>query len=527
MITVDLRVPEGIAAMSNSASKASDTLDQLEKLIKAQSTQEASVLEILIGLGTPIASVAVLDCGNVAARVIGSPKREEASSDTAETFDSNTLFQACSISKPTTALAVFKLCQEGKLGLDIPISQYLSPEQLSWISTPKTHALISQITLRLLLSHTAGLSTHGFPGYTTAQIPTIQQILTGSPPANNEPVALNHIPGQKYSYSGGGITVIQLILETVLQKPFHQLMDETVLQPLGMTRSTYKFLPEEEKNFAPAYLTGKKMADPDHHTVPESAAAGLWTTPSDLLKAIYAVQRSLQSGDFLERTWARVMLTEIEENGMALGWAAKRDGTTFNHAGDNYPGYVCFVIGFANLTFENLKTGDAENMKDGSVSAAGRTEKRNIPESCGMAVMTSSALGWKALGKILNAVSFLKGWPSMASSPHFPNFLPFRDHERVVDERAKAWCGEWGPGNWSVLDDEVLWLKSGVFTSVRLLPAAIPPRVYDEGASIDLVADGLEMMLRLGWEDGQRVVELWQDGGVQMLKRKITDAANK
>jgi hypothetical protein len=104
---------------------------------------------------------------------------------------------------------------------------------------------------------------------------------------------------------------------------------------------------------------------------------------------------------------------------------------------------------------------------------------------------------------------------------------PFIDHERLVVERAKAWCGEWGPGNWSVLDDEVLWLKSGVFASVRLLPAAIPPRVYDEGTSIDLVADGIEMMLRLGWEDGQRIVELWQDGEAQMLKPKITDVANK
>ena len=522
MITFDRKAPEGIAATSNPASKASDTLDQLEKLIKAQSTQETSVLGILIGLGTPIASVAVLDSGNIVARVIGNPRRGEASSDIAKPFDADTIFQACSISKPITALAVFKLCQEGKLGLDIPISQYLSPEQLSWISTPKTHALISQITLRLLLSHTAGLSTHGFPGYTTAQIPTIQQILTGSHPANNEPVALNHIPGQKYSYSGGGITVIQLILETVLQKPFHQLMDETVLEPLGMTRSTFRFLSENEKNYAPAYFTGKKMADPDHHTQPESAAAGLWTTPSDLLKAVQAVQRSLESGDFLERKWAQVMLTEIEENGMALGWAAKRDGITFSHGGDNNPGYVCFVLGFANLTFENSKNRGVENVKFGSESAAGRTEKRSIPEGCGVAVMTSSALGRKVMRKILDAVPFLKGWPSMASSPHFPTFSPFIDHERLVDERAKAWCGEWGPGNWSVLDDEVLWLKSGVFASIRLLPAAVPPRVYDEGTSIDLVADGLEMMLRLGWEDGQRVVELWQDEGVQMLKRKKT-----
>jgi CubicO group peptidase (beta-lactamase class C family) len=168
--------------------------------------------------------------------------------ETAKLFDNDTLFQAASISKAMTALAVIKLCQEGKLDLDAPISQYLNSEQISWISTAKTFALVSQISLRLLLSHTSGLRVHGFEGYTTTDIPNLPQILRGDPPANNEQISLFTLPGLGTAYSGGGFTVMQLILETHLRKPFHLVIDETVLQPLKMSRSTYKALADTEKN---------------------------------------------------------------------------------------------------------------------------------------------------------------------------------------------------------------------------------------------------------------------------------------
>jgi CubicO group peptidase (beta-lactamase class C family) len=248
-----------------------DIYEKLETLIRCQLTEEKSVGEVLTAFGTPIVSVGIIENGDITATILGSPKPRLGTTvlDFEEPLDTNTLFQAASISKAITALAVIKLCQESKLDLDAPILQYLNWEQISWISTPTTQAMVSQISLRLLLSHTAGLRVSGFQGYSTSDIPTLPQILRGDSPANNEQIALFSLPGLRFSYSGGGYTLIQLILETHLQKPFPEIMKEAVLRPLKMSRSFYGAIPEKEKNYAPAYLTGKNQADPDHHTYPE------------------------------------------------------------------------------------------------------------------------------------------------------------------------------------------------------------------------------------------------------------------
>ena len=485
--------------------EGSDFFDRLEILIKSQTEDEKSVEQIATELGTPIVSIGVLDAGKTTTKVYGTAQQGTSTEPEkhAKRFNKDTLFQACSISKPITALAIFKLCQQGTLDLDAPITQYLSAEQISWISTPKTLPLVSQITLRHLLSHTAGLSCHGFAGYPSKPLPSLQQILRGDSPANNEPITMTLFPGQKFSYSGGGFQVIQLILETTLQKPFHEIMDEIILKPLGMNRSTYTLIPSSETNYAPAHLTGNLKSNPDFHLMVESAAAGLWTTPEDLLKAVHAVQKSLESGnpDLLEAEWAQKMLTEVEDNGMALGWMCKKGTAVFAHAGDNLPGYVCYVAGFAD--FEPLSAGP----KDGK----GKVE---IPKYCGVAVMTSSALGGPLRRRLIHAVSYLKGWPSL-----YPKtVLPFMDRKMEVDGRAREWCGSWGKGKWFLEDGEAgLSLKCGSFPAVSLVPAAIPPFLYDEGKSVDLIADGLETMIRLAWKDGKRVIEIWQDDDVESL----------
>jgi CubicO group peptidase (beta-lactamase class C family) len=496
-------------------------LDRLEMLIKAQSAGGKSVIDVLIELGCPIVSVAVIDAGEITARVMGSSKHEEANttipgSAKLKSFDDDTIFQACSISKSITALAVIKLCQEGTLHLDAPISQYLSPEQLSWIATPKTLSLVSQVSLRLLLSHTSGLCVHGFGGYPSGPIPSLHQILLGSSPANNDPIRPTLLPGQQFSYSGGGFTVVQLILETHLQKPFHQIMDETVLRPLKMTRSTYRCLSPDEKNYAPAYVTGKLVADPDHHTQPESAAAGLWTTPSDLLRAVRAVQQSLEDcgGCFLEKRWAEIMLMEVgENNGMGLGWFVKEGEATFSHPGGNDPGYRCFVAGYVDLGGRD-NDHDAEEEDDGTQ----RWNRKAIPKDCGICVMTSSALGEVVLDKVMAALPYLKGWPSAISAP----IVPFVDPGKKLDERAKGWCGNWGPGGkWSlVYDDGRFLVRYATFPPVPLVPGAIPAHECKAGTSIDMVADGLETMLRLGWKNGKQIIDVRQDGEVKTLERE-------
>lgn len=302
---------------------------QLEKLLQQDGKTSS---ESLAELGTPFVSIGLMENHQISTTVIGS-------SD----YNSETIFQACSISKPITALAVLKLAQQGQLNIDTSISSYLSPTQLSWISTPQTKHLIPSITLRHLLSHTSGLSTHGFPGYpsTSTTIPTTHEILTGKPPTNTLAVKLTAFPSQRFAYSGGGITVIQTILETLLSKSFPEIMQEIVLGPLKMSRSTFQFLNEmvpTEKNWAPVYYTGYQKAEPASHFWPERAAAGLWSTPHDLLLAISAVQKSLggEEGSFLERKWAEEMLEEVGGHGIGLGWFVKSGFPRFWHLGFVY-----------------------------------------------------------------------------------------------------------------------------------------------------------------------------------------------
>lgn len=190
------------------------------------------------------------------------------------------LFQAASISKPVFALAVMRLVQEGQLDLDEDVNNYLT----SW-RVPAIADWQPRITLRQLLSHTAGLTVHGFPGYRNSELlPNTVQVLNGEPPANTDKVEVNIIPGIHHRYSGGGTTVAQQVLVDVLGKPLPEIMHELVLDPLGMTNSTYQqplsnnWLTKTATahSFSGVPLAGK------HHVYPEMAAAGLWTTPSDL-----------------------------------------------------------------------------------------------------------------------------------------------------------------------------------------------------------------------------------------------------
>jgi len=193
-----------------------------------------------------------------------------------------TLFQAGSISKPIFALGVMRLAQDGQLNLDDDIHDYLS----SW-HVPANEGWQPKITWRQLLSHTAGLTVHGFPGYQASErLPTVMQILNGKAPANTAKVEVNILPGTQFRYSGGGITVAQQALVDLLKKPFPQIMRELVLDPLGLTNSTYEQpLPKYwNKRASTAHPWKGIPLKGKFHIYPEMAAAGLWTTATDLAK---------------------------------------------------------------------------------------------------------------------------------------------------------------------------------------------------------------------------------------------------
>jgi CubicO group peptidase (beta-lactamase class C family) len=265
----------------------------------------------------------------------------------------DTLFQAASISKPVFALAVMRLVQEGRLNLDEDVNHYLT----SW-HVPKISDWQPRITLRQLLSHTAGLTLHGFPGYPHSEPrPTTVQVLNGEPPANTDKVEVNLIPGLHYRYSGGGTIVAQQILVDVLKRPFTEIMRELVLDPLGMTDSTYEQpLPIDWlSRAATAHSPSGIPLESKHHVYPEMAAAGLWTTAADLAKVgveLMRVLRGSTSAIWSEETIEEMLRPqqpeqskETSEAFVGLGFFAAGgigDGFHFFHNGCN-EGFVSFM----------------------------------------------------------------------------------------------------------------------------------------------------------------------------------------
>ena len=153
-----------------------------------------------------------------------------------------------------------------------------------------------KVTLRRLLSHSAGLTVHGSPGYEVGQpLPTVPQVLDGVKPANTAAVRVDTMPGSMWRYSGGGYTIMRLLVSDVTGKAFQAFMEKTVLRKVGMERSTYEQpLPARFiGNPATAYKKGEAVPG-KYHTYAEMAAAGLWTTSSDLARLGIEVMKSAQ-----------------------------------------------------------------------------------------------------------------------------------------------------------------------------------------------------------------------------------------
>jgi len=271
-----------------------------------------------------------------------------ADADSGRPVDTATRFQAASISKPVTAMAVMRLVQERRLDLDADIHSVLT----SW-RVPRTEASGPQaVTARSLLSHTSGADDgFGFPGYAPQlALPTVRQILQGDPRSNVGKVVFARPPYSASKYSGGGLLIMQQALTDLSGRPFAQFMQTAVLAPLGMARSSFEQPPAaaEQANSALAHdKQGRRMAVP-WHVYPEQAAAGLWTTPTDLAKFIIEMQSALQGpkGTVLERRSAAEMVTPVGVGRYAVGLAISQrgEGWYFTHSGDNL-GYRAWISG--------------------------------------------------------------------------------------------------------------------------------------------------------------------------------------
>lgn len=288
--------------------------------------------------GVPGLSLAIIEDGHiVATRAYGVADRLSGAKTTP-----NTLFQAASVSKPVTAFAALRMVQRDELALDRPVNDQLR----RWKIPDNDFTRGSPVTLAQLLSHTAGLTVHGFMGYEEGQaLPGLVDILDGKPPANSAPVRVDQVPGSSWRYSGGGYTVAEVLMADVAQRSFTALLDEQVLGPIGMHDSHFGTPIDARRTAAGVMPDGRDV--PGRYKVhPESAAAALWSTPTDLAAFLIEVQRALRGNSpLLKAESAETMLREVRD-GYALGFALTRvNGTAwFGHDGWN-DGFNTHMVG--------------------------------------------------------------------------------------------------------------------------------------------------------------------------------------
>lgn len=293
----------------------------------------------------PAVSVAVIDNFKIAwAKAYGVT---EAGGTTPVT--THTPFQAGSISKTVAATGALWLVEHGKLSLDEDVNQKL----VTWKVPENEYTKEQKVTLRRLQSHSAGLTVHGFPGYAVGDpVPTLVQIFNGEKPANTAPIRVDFVPGTKFRYSGGGVTIEQQLIMDVTGKQFPQFMRETVLDKIGMTDSSYEQpLPAERAALAASgALADGKVVPGRWHIYPEMAAAGLWTTPTGLAKfgIEIALSKRGKANHVLSEAMTRQMLTpQIEQVGLAFFLGQGNNPEAFGHGGDD-AGFQANLIMFAD-----------------------------------------------------------------------------------------------------------------------------------------------------------------------------------
>lgn len=326
--------------------------------IKGEEVKSYTIEERLAEYKIPGISVAVVRQGKLHwAKGYGF-----ANTETGQTVDTATLFQAASISKPVSGMGALKLVQEGRLALNKDINQYLT----SWKLPENSFTNTVKVNLRHLLTHTGGTTVHGFPGYTqTDKFPTDIEVLNGQ--GNTAAIYVDTLPGAINRYSGGGYTIVERAIEDISGQSFADYMQAVVLSPLGMQHSTFiQPLPKElHAQASAAFDRTGEMYPGLWHNYPEQAAAGLWTTPSDLARFAIGIQEAFagKSEKVLSQDITEVMLTKDKWSyGLGPGLRAEGDSLIFQHGGKN-AGYTCQLFSYA-------KRGDAMVVMSGSDNAA-------------------------------------------------------------------------------------------------------------------------------------------------------------
>lgn len=294
----------------------------------------------------PAASIAVINEGKIEwAKAYG-----VISTDSPLSANTQTRFQAGSVSKPVAAFAILSLVNKGLITLDEDVNHKL----ISWKVPDNEFTTAKKVTLRHLLSHSSGCSVIGFDGYKKNEpIPTLTQTLDGLPPANNPPVRVEFTPFSKMSYSGGGYNVAQQLVEDVTKMPFRKFVDDVLLKPLKMDQSTFEFIDFDNfTNVALAHPTNGVPMVGGWKTYPESAAAGLWTTPTDLAKWLIEIQNEITSDGgtpILNKKLLDDMITpQVTVHGLGPVISGQGNQLELSHKGRT-DGFTCGFVSFPYL----------------------------------------------------------------------------------------------------------------------------------------------------------------------------------
>ncbi len=345
--------------------------------VKGRPQEKMSLARQMAAYRVPALSIAVIKDNKIEwAKAYGSSDVEAGVAATPET-----LFQAASISKAVAAAAALRYVEKGRLDLDEDVNARL----VSWKVPDNPFSGQAKVTLREILSHNAGLTVHGFAGYPSGKpVPTLVQVLDGVSPANSAPIRVDVLPGSLWRYSGGGYTVMQQMMIDALGKPFPEIMKEAVLEPAGMTLSTYEqpLPPGRLAESAVGYRSDGTPVEGKRHVYPEMAAAGLWTTPSDLCRFAIAIMKAWNGGPdgLLSRDMARRMLTtQKSPSGLGVFLTGSGDDLRFGHSGGN-EGFGCDLAAFP-------------------------------VKGIGVSIMTNSDAGGALYGEVLRAVAAEYGLP--------------------------------------------------------------------------------------------------------------------
>lgn len=342
--------------------------------IKGDSIQEFNILDRMEFYKVPGVSIAVVENGKIKwAKGYG-----YANTKTGTKVDANTLFQAGSISKPLAALSALKLFENDSLELNKDVNYYLKDWQIPESKFTKTE----KVTLEKLLTHTAGMTVHGFPGYQqTDEFPETIDVLNGN--GNTAKILVDTIPGSIWRYSGGGYTVMEKVVEDVSGLSLDEYMSKNILLPIGMKNSTYQqpIAKEWQNNISAAYDGNGKLIKGLWNNYPEQAAAGLWTTASDL--ALYCIEiqdiaQGKKDGILTKKTVQKMLTKHKNDWGLGPSLQNEKDSLIFGHGGKN--------AGFTNDLKAYAYQGNA------------------------VVVMTNADNGRKLISEIKNAVSKYYNW---------------------------------------------------------------------------------------------------------------------